>query len=66
MMCLGAAQHILTLKALTYFHVNQETKEFFQFVIIFKWLSQHFPLNLNTYVIGLRPLKIFVLFQCGD
>ena len=31
-----------------------------------KCLSFLFPLHLNTYVMGLRPLEIFQFFQCGD
>ena len=29
-------------------------------------LSQLFLIHLNTYVMGLRPLEIFLLFQRGD
>ena len=29
-------------------------------------LSQLFPIHLNTYVMGLRPLEIFLILQCGD
>ena len=31
-----------------------------------KCLSQLFLLHLNTYVMGLRPLEIFLILQCGD
>ena len=49
------ATSVLTLKTLEYFY-KIETKGFFQFD---KWFSQLFPIHLNTYVMGLRPLYIF-------
>ena len=39
-----------------------ETQGFFQFKIVKKL----FLIHLNTYVMGLRPLEIFLLLQCGD
>ena len=40
-----------------------ETKGFFQFAIIIKDLV---PIHSNTYAMGLLPLYIFLLLQCGD
>ena len=31
-----------------------------------KYLSELFPINLNTYVMGLRPLEIVLLLQGID
>ena len=44
------------------------TKGFFQFEIILNVLVRPylFPLHLNTYVMGLRPVEIFKFLQCGD
>ena len=47
----------LRLKTTKYFYTNHEDHE---------CLSQLFPLHLNTYVMGLRPLLLFLLLQCGD
>ena len=35
-------------------------------VDIIKCPNWIYPIHLNTYVMGLRPLQIFLLFQCGD
>ena len=43
----------------------QEANVFFQFEIIINVLVS-FPIHLNTYVMGLRPLQIFSLLQRGD
>ena len=47
-----------------------QPKGFIQFEIIIhcKHLSYLIPLHLNTYmyVMGLRPLEIFLIFQCVD
>ena len=47
--------------------INPESAEFF---FCNPWrpkcLSQLFPVHLNTYVMGLRPLEIVLLSQCGD
>ena len=39
---------------------------FFSILNHHKCLRQLFPIHLNTYVMGLRPLEIFLLLQCGD
>ena len=31
-----------------------------------KCLIQLFPIHLNTYVMSLRPVEIFLILQCGD
>ena len=41
-----------------------EAKGFFQFEIIINAFL--FLIHLNTYVMGLRPLEIFLFLQCGD
>ena len=49
----------LTLKALNYFcndHENQRC--FFRFETIINVLVCSFPVHLNTYVMGLRPLEM--------
>ena len=57
----------LTIEALNFFIKNLEDQRFFfQFAIIINVLSQLFLIHLNTYVMGLRPLEIFLLLQCGD
>ena len=53
----------LMLEAPNYFRINHEDQRFFfQFEII---IIQLFPIHLNTYVMGLRPLEIFLLLQRG-
>ena len=37
-----------------------------QFEIIIKCLSYLFLIHLNTYVMGLRPLLVYILLECGD
>ena len=41
-------------------------KRFFSIWNHHKCLSYLFPLHMNTYVMGLRPLEIFLLLQRGD
>ena len=47
-------------------HKSWRPKGFNQFEIIMNVLVSFFPIHLNTYVMGLRPLEIFLLLQCGD
>ena len=42
-----------------------EAKSIFSIWNHHKWLSQLFPIHLNAYVIGLWPLEIILLLQCG-
>ena len=43
-----------------------ETEVIFSICNHHKCLIQVFPIHLNTYVMGLRPLEIFLLLQCGN
>ena len=43
-----------------------KTKGFISIWNHHKCISQPFPIHLNTYVIGLRPLEMFLFFQCRD
>ena len=56
----------LTLKALTFFIKTLETKGFISIWNHHNCLSQVFLIHLNTYGLGLGPLEIFLLLQCGD
>ena len=63
---LSLLQNFLTLKALIFFIKTLETKGFISIWYHHKCLIQLFPIHLNTYVMGLRPLEIFLLVQRGD
>ena len=54
----------LILQALKYFKIIEKTK-FFSTWYHHKWLSQLFPIHLNTYVMGLWPLSIYYSFNAG-
>ena len=54
-----------TLQPLKYFWINHGHKRVFSIRNHHKCFSQLFPLHLSTYVMGLRPIEIFVLLQCG-
>ena len=56
----------LTLKALIFFMKTLEAKGVFSVWNYHKGLIQVFPIPLNTYVLGIRPLEIYSLLQCGD
>ena len=64
-MCRFGGLYCLTLKALPIFAKILETKWFLLILNHQKCLIQVFPIHLNTYVMGLRPLEIFLLLQCG-
>ena len=51
----------LTLRALTYFYINQETKGFFSFWNDYKWSSLLFPLYLNTMLWVYRHYEYFTI-----
>ena len=53
----------LTLKALNSFRKIHGEQRVFSILNHNKCL---FLIHLNTYVMGLRPIEIFVLLQCGD
>ena len=48
------------------FYEPLRPKGFFSISNHHKWLSKLFPLNLNTYAMGLQPLKNIVFFHCGN
>ena len=52
---------ILTLKALNILIKNMETKGFLWIWNHHKWLSYLLLIHLNTYVMGLRPLCLYLL-----
>ena len=56
----------LTLETLKNFCVNHGEQRVCSIRNHHKYLSWLFPLYLNTYVMGLRPLEMFEFFQCGD
>ena len=49
-----------------FFFKSWKAKVFFQFETIINVLVSFFPIHLNTYVMGLLPLEIVLLSQCGD
>ena len=51
---------------LGYLYNNHEDETFFTIWNHHKCLNYLFLIHLNTYVMGLRPLEIFSLFQCGE
>ena len=55
-------QHWFNPWSADYIFVNH----FFSILNHHKCLSQLFPIHLNTYVMGIRPLEIFLLLQCVD
>ena len=55
-----------TGKLWIFFMKTLKAKGFFAIWNHHNCLSQLFPIHLNTYVMGLRPLEIFLLLQCGD
>ena len=55
----------LTHKALKYFIKTSEAKVFFSIWNHHKCLRELVLIHLNTYVMGLRPLEIFVFLRCG-
>ena len=48
-----------------YVYINRGDQHFFLIWNHHKWLSQLFPLHLNTYVMCLRPLEILYSFSVG-
>ena len=52
----------LTIKALKYFHINQEAKSFSKFEIIDASVSAFHFIWID---INLQPLYVFFKFQCG-
>ena len=57
----------LTLKALNVFFIKtMETKGFILISYHHKCLIWLLPIHLNTYVMGLWPLEIFLLLQRRD
>ena len=60
--CVGRCIHVLSLFLL----VSLYSATYFHFNALHINLSQLFPLHLNTYVMGSRPLQIFKYFQRGD
>ena len=57
---------MLTLNALIFFIKTLATKGFVSIWYHHKCLIQLFPIHLNTYVMGLRLLEIFLLLHCRD
>ena len=57
---------LLTLKAMNLFMKTLEAKGFFGLEIIITVLSYLILILLNACVMGLRPLEIFLILQCGD
>ena len=55
---------IFTLTTLVYFHIDHREQRV-SILNYHKCLIWPFPLHLNTYVLGLRPLKIFNSFSAG-
>ena len=54
------------MKRLIFFIKTLETKGFISICNRHKCLIHLFLIRLNTYVMGLRPLEIYFLLQCGD
>ena len=55
-----------TLKVLIIFKKTMETKGIYSIWNHYKCFSYLFLLHLNTYLMGLRPLEIFLISQCGN
>ena len=56
----------LTLKAMNYFNKNLEDQRVYSIQNHHTCFIEVFMIHLNTYVMGLRPLEICLLLQCGD
>ena len=61
-----AQRWALTLKRWIIFFINYENQSVFSIWKHHKCLTQLSLIHLNTYVMGLRPLEIFLLLQRGD
>ena len=63
---LSSFDHVfLTIKAMNFLIKTLGTKGFFSIRNYHNRLSWRFPIHLNTYVMGLGPLEIFLLLHRG-